>query len=185
VKRSIISAVASAYLIPSVGFADNEIAPEFLSFGRPFSERSEKLSARELQRYERALGKFQRVDDCVEKTEATLDFVLSQMRWNELNTLEKVNLCVFRLAAELNSYERMLRWFNSNGFKAISTEVPQSVMRFYRHDNDGILVSAGAPIDGPIRVGLLDRLLAHSVSVGVTLTSDGKPLGVNTTITRK
>lgn len=183
--RTIILALMSVFLLPSVGSAEDNDAPEFLIFGMPLSQQVERLSAPEFRRYQTALAKFQHVDGCVADTGGEPRYGSSLMRWNHLNTLEKVNVCVFLLAAELNNHDKMANWFNLNGFKATLIEKKSSSMRFYIRDDDGVLVSAGAPISGPIRVGFLDRLLAHSVSVGVTFSSDGEPLNVNTTITRK
>lgn len=184
-EKAIIFSLMGAFLLPSIGFAEDNSAPEFLVFGMPLSQRAEYLSEHKILRYEAALAEFQHVDDCVANAEGDPSYVVSPMRWNRLNTLEKVDVCVFLLAAELNNHEQMLDWFNSNGFKAILIGRPTSIMRNYNRDGEGILVSAVAPIRGPIRVGFLDRLLAHGVSVGVTFSSDGEPLSVNTTITRK
>lgn len=183
--RAIIFALMGAFLLPCAASAENNSAPEFLMFGMPMSERADKLGAREFHRYVAALAEFRHVEDCVTNTEGGTRYESSLMRWNHLNTLEKVNVCIFLLAAELNDHEQMLSWFNSNGFEAILMDQQPSVMRFYNRDGEGILVSAGAPISDPIRVGLIDRLLAYGVSVGVVFASDGEPLNVNTTITRQ
>ncbi len=183
--QAIIFVLMGAFLLPSYGSAGENTAPEFLVFGRPLSQQAEHLSERNLLRYEAALAEFQHVDDCVTDSENQPRYATSLMRWNRLNTLEKVNVCVFLLASELNNHEQMLDWFNSNGFKAIIIEKPSSAMRIYKREGEGILISAGAPIRGPIRVGFLDRLLAHGVSVGVTFSADGEPLHVNTAVTRK
>lgn len=183
-RPTIILALTGTFLLASAGSAADDNASEFLRYGLPIGDQADNLSTRKFQQYEIALKEFQHVDDCVEVPEGEPRYELSLMRWKQLNNLEKVNVCIFLLAAELNNHRQMLNWFNSNGFKAILIERGSSVLRFYNRDGDGFLVSASAPIRAPIRVGFLDRLLAHGVSIGVTFASDGEPLNVNTTINR-
>lgn len=183
--RLMFAAVMGAFLWTSVGHAQDGKAPEFLRFGKPLNQQFNKLGKRELQLYERAFASFQNVDHCVVVDKSKPSYGNSKMRWKRLNTLEKVNWCVFLLAAKLNDHEQMLHWFNSNGFNATLIKQSPSVMRFHDHDGDGFIVSASVAIgESPIPVGLLDRLLAHSISIGLTVTSEGEPRSVRTHITR-
>jgi len=88
--------------------------PPFLRYGKTLSERKDTLREGEFFRYQDAFQKFPTVETCVEQDADGTGLENKKFLWKHMHTKEQVNWCVFLLASELQSVEKLTMWFIRN-----------------------------------------------------------------------
>lgn len=156
--------------------------PPFLWHGKTLSERKDTLREGELSRYQDAFKKFPTVENCVEQEAYNTELENRKIVWNQMPTQEMVKWCVFLIAAELQSVEKLTEWFIRNDLKLLKTELDQRGMRFYQYNGPGIAFSGTHNLEGPNSpLGWWSRFIGYGLSIVVVTTTDGVPLSVGST----
>jgi len=157
--------------------------PPFLWYGKTLSERKDTLREGELSRYQDAFQKFPSVESCVEQDSGNTETENRKFLWNQMLTKEEVNWCVFLIASDLQSVEKLTEWFIRNDLKLLTLEQDQHGMRHYQHNGSGFTFSVTHELEGPNSpLGWWSRLFAYGLSIAVATTTDGVPLSVGSTL---
>lgn len=116
------------------------------------------------------------------------DSTLPLIDWQNVRTLDALEKCAMIIADQLQDRHLLNRWMAANGFQTIPPiRKPESVMRIITDvDGDGWQISGTQPRDG-IRLELkwYQKLYFHSMTLGITLDSQGRPVRADVNFTRK
>ena len=157
--------------------------PTLLWHGQTLSERKDTLREGEFSRYQDAFEEFPTVENCMEEKADNTELEDRKFVWNQMPTQEMVEWCVFLIAVELQSVEKLTEWFIRNDLKLLKIEKDQRRMQIYRYNGPGVVFSASHNLEGPNSpLGWWSRFMAYGLSIVVATTTDGVPLSVGSTL---
>lgn len=155
----------------------------FLKNGMDILNQASGVRERDRSNYLRALNKLERTG-----CRSELPGQTGRIDWVEIQSLIELEVCLFLIAAQLDTAEQMSELLRRSGFKqAKMYSQAASITKHYGFEGEGILLSTTMLMrDVPKQtVGFFDRLWAVGLSVGVLFDGENSPKNVSVTITRK
>ena len=154
----------------------------FLKLGMPLSAWYGKLSDAQFNRLEAADRKIVRAYDCLKATGDSEIISGTYIDWNIADSIEALEVCLFRVAAELQNPEGVAEWFHHNGFNHVSVRsIDPSIQMALGLAGEGRSVSGGlAEKQLPISIaGWIWFLRPYGLSVSIRTLLDGSPYNVS------
>ena len=111
----------------------------------------------------------------------------AQINWTTLGTRKDFEDCALAVAIELHDADLMKVWLQENGFIIHTNMMSESVM-FAAHNIRGAGTDVvGSMYKGNIRLmlGLIDRLVVHSLAIGILFDAEGNALRANAVLSRE
>ena len=160
----------------------------FLKLGRPIEQLFTNTKPALTAKYKAAIETIPDFGACVTSRENERLGTDSPIDWQAIRTVELLEVCVFRVAAEFQDPIALVAWLRNNKFVVVGPKtISPTVMRKKSFPSEGISVSALLNL-----AGLPEKLFdeswgANSISLGVsaTLTSKGSPVDVSVGINYK
>jgi hypothetical protein len=167
----------------SAVFCDDRSSPEsateslkFLKRGKPVESGS--LTSTALQSYIDAIRTHPDFKSCVTRKNKNGDFY--RLDYEKISSLIELEVCLFWSAQYYIGMPQMKAFFESSGFTIDKTTVyPRSAMLRFGKDDDGVLLTGNMRsenIPNSLKSAIDHILPPHSLSIGVLLDSDSRPI---------